>query len=98
MKAISKLLRIVSTAMLTVMIVLAFLLVGVKFLGFEVYTVLSGSMEPVYHTGSVIYVKDADAEITKLPISSLRLDAILARRSSAPMRKNSSSRSMGFTI
>ncbi|MBQ6897158.1 MAG: signal peptidase I [Oscillospiraceae bacterium] len=62
MKAISKMLRIVSTAMLTVMIVLAFLLVGVKFLGFEVYTVLSGSMEPVYHTGSVIYVKDADAD------------------------------------
>lgn len=36
------------------------LLVGVRLFGVQVYTVLSGSMEPKIHTGSVIYVVDAD--------------------------------------
>ena len=35
-------------------------LVGVRLIGLQVYTVLSGSMEPVYHVGSLIYVKDTD--------------------------------------
>lgn len=29
-------------------------------LGLQVFTVLSGSMEPTYHTGSLIYVKKVD--------------------------------------
>lgn len=29
--------------------------------GLQVYTVLSGSMEPVYHTGSIVYVKKVNA-------------------------------------
>lgn len=39
---------------------MALLLVGVRLIGFQVFTVLSGSMEPTYHTGSLIYVKDVD--------------------------------------
>lgn len=39
---------------------LAFLLVGVKLIGLDTYIVLSGSMEPNYPTGSLIYVKDVD--------------------------------------
>ncbi len=35
-------------------------LVGVKLFGVQVYTVLSGSMEPVYKTGAVIYVTEVD--------------------------------------
>ncbi len=35
------------------------LLVGVRVFGLQVYTVLSGSMEPVYRTGSLLYVKHA---------------------------------------
>ena len=50
----------VTTILLVVLIILAVLLVGVRIVGFDVYTVLSGSMEPTYHTGSVIYVKDVD--------------------------------------
>lgn len=42
------------------MVLLAIVLVGVRFCGLKVYTVLSGSMEPTYHTGSLIYVKDVE--------------------------------------
>lgn len=41
-------------------LVLVVLLVGVRLFGFQVFTVLSGSMEPNYHTGSLIYVKGVD--------------------------------------
>lgn len=41
-------------------LLLAVLLVGVQLFGLKVYTVLSGSMEPDYPTGSVIYVKEVD--------------------------------------
>lgn len=41
-------------------VLLAVALVGVRLIGLDVFTVLSGSMEPTYHTGSVIYVKDVD--------------------------------------
>ena len=42
------------------MVVLALMLVGVRLIGMQVFTVLSGSMEPTYETGSLIYVKDVD--------------------------------------
>ena len=49
------------TSLLVILVVIgAMLLGGVRILGYQVFTVLSGSMEPVYHTGSLIYVKDVD--------------------------------------
>ena len=56
-KIISKTL---STALVTVVVLLAILLAGVRLIGFTPYTVLSGSMEPTYHVGSLIYVKEVD--------------------------------------
>ena len=50
----------VSTVLVTLVAVLAVLLAGVRLVGVQVYTVLSGSMEPAYHVGSVIYVKNVD--------------------------------------
>jgi len=55
-----KLWNIVTTTLVTVVILLAVLLVGIRLVGINVYAVLSGSMEPTYHTGSVIYVKNVD--------------------------------------
>ena len=54
-----------------VLVAAAVSLVGVRLLGFKVFTVLSGSMEPTYHTGSVIYVKPVDYRDLKVgdPIS-----------------------------
>lgn len=41
-------------------VLLAVLLVGVRLFGLQIYSVLSSSMEPAYHTGSVIYVQTVD--------------------------------------
>jgi signal peptidase len=41
-------------------VIAAILLVGVQLFGIKPYTVLSGSMEPTYHVGSIIYVKKVD--------------------------------------
>ncbi len=46
-----------TTLLVVLVAVLAILLAGVRFFGLQVFTVLSGSMEPVYHTGSLIYVQ-----------------------------------------
>ena len=43
-------------------VILAILLVGVRFVGLSPYAVLSGSMEPSYHVGSLIYVDETEAE------------------------------------
>ncbi|MGN0745870.1 MAG: signal peptidase I [Aristaeellaceae bacterium] len=65
MKVFRKLWSVITTLLVTVMVILAILLVGVRVVGLTPYAVLSGSMEPTYHVGSLIYVKDvAPADIT----------------------------------
>ena len=59
-KSIKKAWDTITTLLVVVVVALAVLLVGMRFAGFKVFTVLSGSMEPTYHTGSVIYVKEVD--------------------------------------
>lgn len=39
---------------------LAIALAGVRLIGWDVYVVLSGSMEPAYKTGGIIYLDDVD--------------------------------------
>ena len=46
-------------------VVLALLLFGARLAGLQVFTVLSGSMEPQLPVGSLIYVKPADAASLK---------------------------------
>ena len=60
MKTILKIWNVISWTLVALIAALAILLAGVRLFGFQVFTVLSGSMEPVYHVGSVIYVKDVD--------------------------------------
>ena len=64
-KAVASALRAVSSVLLVILMVLVFLLVGMKWIGFDVYTVLSGSMEPEFMTGSIIYVKEVDPDELK---------------------------------
>lgn len=58
--------KILSTALVSVVVLLAVLLVGVRLVGFTPYTVLSGSMEPTYHVGSIVYVKKVDVTTLKV--------------------------------
>ncbi|MGN1019023.1 MAG: signal peptidase I [Aristaeellaceae bacterium] len=65
MKVLRKLWSVITTLLVAVMVILAVLLVGVRVVGLTPYAVLSGSMEPTYHVGALIYVKDVDpADIT----------------------------------
>lgn len=60
MKTVKKIWNAFTSLLVLLVVIGAMLLGGVRILGYQVFTVLSGSMEPVYHTGSLIYVKDVD--------------------------------------
>lgn len=59
-KTAKKIWNIITSIIVALAVLLAIALVGVRLIGFQVFTVLSGSMEPTYHVGSLIYVKKAD--------------------------------------
>ena len=58
--SLKKVWNVVSTVLVVLVVLLAVALVGVRLVGLNTYVVLSGSMEPTYHTGSLIYVKKVD--------------------------------------
>lgn len=51
---------ILSNILIILVVIAAVLFVGVRLVGLEPYVVLSGSMEPTYHVGSLIYVTKVD--------------------------------------
>lgn len=55
---IKKIWNTVTTLVVILVVILALLLVGARLLGSQILVVLSGSMEPYYHVGSIIFVKD----------------------------------------
>lgn len=65
MKALKAIWNFITTVLVIIVVILAIALVGVRLIGLTPYTVLSGSMEPAYHVGSLIYDKVIDpADIT----------------------------------
>ncbi|MBQ9848750.1 MAG: signal peptidase I [Clostridia bacterium] len=64
-KTVKKVWNWITAAIVIVVVIVALLLVGARIAGFHVYAVLSGSMEPAYHVGSLIYVKEVDAHELK---------------------------------
>ena len=60
MKKLKKIWNIFTTVLTVVFVLLAVALVGIRLFGLQVFSVLSGSMEPNYHVGSLIYVKEVD--------------------------------------
>lgn len=62
LKGIKKTLNIIANCLWIAVLVFAFFLVGVRLIGLQPYTVLSGSMEPAYHVGSIIYVAKCEPE------------------------------------
>ena len=57
---LKKIWNIVSTALVVLMVLCAVFLMGSRLLGYQVFTVISGSMEPEYNVGDLIYVKKVD--------------------------------------
>ena len=53
--------NIVSGILVGIVVLLAVVIAGPRLIGFQPYAVLSGSMEPTYHVGSLIYVQSCDA-------------------------------------
>lgn len=60
MKAIKKVWNIITTLIVAVIVLLAVVLAGSRLMGVRVFSVLSGSMEPNYPTGSLIFVREVD--------------------------------------
>ena len=56
-----KLWGIISTALVVLTVLCAVFLMGSRLLGYQVYTVLSGSMRPAYAEGDLLYVEPVNA-------------------------------------
>ena len=52
--------NVVSTALVALVVLCAIFLMGSRLLGYRVFNVISGSMEPKYSVGDLIYVKSVD--------------------------------------
>ena len=61
MTTLKKIWNIVSTALVVLMVLCAVFLMGSRVMGYQCFTVISGSMEPKYSVGDLIYVKKVDA-------------------------------------
>lgn len=59
-KSIKRVWNLITTVLVALVVLMAVALVGVRLVGLQVFTVLSGSMEPTYPTGSLIYVRQVD--------------------------------------
>ena len=57
---LKKLWNIITSLLVVVVLFFTFSLIGPKLTGMEMYVVMSGSMEPTYKTGSVIYVRESE--------------------------------------
>jgi signal peptidase len=70
-KTILKIWNALTTLLVIAAVLLAVLLAGVRVVGLTPFAVLSGSMEPTYHVGSIIYVQKTAPENIKVgdPIS-----------------------------
>ena len=63
---LKKIWNIVSTALVVIMVLCAVFLMGSRVMGYQCFTVISGSMEPKYSVGDLIYVKKVDANTIKV--------------------------------
>lgn len=65
-ESLKKIWNITSTILVVVIVLCAVFLMGSRLLGFKCYTVISGSMEPEYSVGDLIYVKEVDVNSIKV--------------------------------
>lgn len=65
-KSLKKIWSIVSSVLVAIVVICAIFLMGSRLLGYRVFTVISGSMEPSYSVGDLIYVKSVDPNTVKV--------------------------------
>ena len=56
----------VSTVLVVLVVVFAVFLMGSRLVGLQVFNVISGSMEPTYSVGDLLYVKTVDPDSVKV--------------------------------
>ena len=72
--SVKKIVKIIATLPVILVVALALLLQGFQLFGLEPYSVLSGSMESVYPTGSLIYItKTNPAELAVNDVITFRM-------------------------
>lgn len=64
--ALKQIRNFISTVFVVLMVLFAVFLMGSRLLGYQCYTVISGSMEPAYSVGDLLYVKDVDPDNIKI--------------------------------
>ena len=63
---LKKLWNVFSATVVVLVVLLAVFLMGSRLIGLQAYTVVSGSMEPTYSVGDLIYVKTVDPDSVKV--------------------------------
>lgn len=59
-KAFKKVWNVISTILVVLIVFCAVFLMGTRLMGYQVFNVISGSMEPEYNVGDLIFVKEVD--------------------------------------
>lgn len=57
---LKKIWNVISTVLVALCVLCALFLMGSRLLGYRVFNILSGSMQPKYNIGDLIYVKEVD--------------------------------------
>ena len=65
-KKVKKIWDAVTTVLVVLVVIFAIFLMGSRLVGLQVFNVISGSMEPVYSVGDLIYVKEVDPDSIKV--------------------------------
>ena len=63
--ALKKIWNFISTALVVIVVLCAVFLMGSRLLGYQCFTVISGSMIPTYDIGDLLYVKEVDVNTIK---------------------------------
>lgn len=80
-KAVTRICNLISTLMIIACLAITAALIAPRLVGREAFAVMSGSMEPYYHVGSIVYVdKDISPEEIQVgdPITFRKADTAVA--------------------
>ena len=66
MPTVKKVWSITSTVLVSIIVLAAIFLMGSRLVGYRIFNIVSGSMEPEYNVGDLIYVKEVDPSSVKV--------------------------------